>query len=110
MVKAPGSCWSGGRGHSSHGHPSVVDRPRGPRQFYQKSMVEDPWKFMKPVIWKGINVPSNTPESSKSLISESFSTKKAKVSDASDRSSSQPSLAEYLAASFNEAVNDTENG
>ncbi|KAJ7958910.1 Hydroxyproline-rich glycoprotein family protein, putative isoform 2 [Quillaja saponaria] len=108
--RGPGFGWSGRRGQGSCGRQSPVDRIHVPKQFYRKSMVEDPWKFMKPVMWKRINAPSNTPESSKSLSSKSFGTKKAKVSDASDRSSSQPSLAEYLAASFNEAVNDASNG
>ncbi|XP_062163892.1 protein SICKLE isoform X3 [Alnus glutinosa] len=82
--------------------------PQGPERFYNASMLEDPWKFLEPVLWKCV-VSSNTPYSSKSWTGKSQSTKKARVSEASNKSSSQPSLAEYLAASFNEALNDAAN-
>ncbi|KAI9076293.1 hypothetical protein K1719_041718 [Acacia pycnantha] len=78
----------------------------------QKSMVEDPWQLLKPVIWKMTDASSKniyTPEGSKSWASNSSSTNKGGPSPAPVRSSSQPSLAEYLAAAFNEAANDTEN-
>jgi hypothetical protein len=71
-------------------------------------MLEDPWKFLKPVVWRSVSVyvnSLNTPDSSKSWITKSLSTKNPKVSEPSNKSSSQPSLAEYLAALFNEAVN-----
>jgi hypothetical protein len=100
---SPGLGQSGGRGRGY--------RPRlsAPEQFYNESMFEDPWKFLKPVVWRSVSAfvnSLNTPDSSKSWITKSPNTKKAKVSEPSNKSSSQPSLAEYLAASFNEAVND----
>lgn len=95
--------WSGrgqgqGRG-GGHNHVSAEDRPD---LFYNKSMVEDPWKFLEPVIWKSHK---------KLSVPHSLSTKKARVSESPryrQQSSSQPSLAEILAASFNEAATDDE--
>ncbi|KAJ0860795.1 putative protein SICKLE [Helianthus annuus] len=40
----------GGRGRG-HNHVSAEDRLD---RFYNKSMVEDPWKFLEPVIWKSL--------------------------------------------------------
>ncbi|GMY16549.1 protein SICKLE-like isoform X4 [Fagus crenata] len=100
---SPGLGQSSGRGRGSRARLS------GPEQFYNESMLEDPWKFLKPVVWRSVNVyvnSLNTPDSSKSWITKSLSTKNPKVSEPSNKSSSQPSLAEYLAASFNEAVNN----
>ncbi|CAK9163628.1 unnamed protein product [Ilex paraguariensis] len=94
-----GSAHRGGGRSGSHDHVSAEVRPD---VYYNKSMVEDPWKFLEPVIWKSLN----TPNSSKSWLPKSISMKKARVSEAPKVSSSQPSLAEYLAASFNDAVND----
>ncbi|XP_050266136.1 protein SICKLE-like [Quercus robur] len=91
---------SSGRGRSSHARLS------GPQQFYNQSMLEDPWKFLKPVEWRRMSAlvnSLNAPDSSKSRITKSPSTRKTKVSEPSNKSSSQPSLA----TSFNEAVNDT---
>ncbi|XP_024983656.1 protein SICKLE-like isoform X2 [Cynara cardunculus var. scolymus] len=85
-----------GRG-GGHNHVSAEDRPD---LFYNKSMVEDPWKFLEPVIWKSHKKP---------WLPHSLSTKKARVSESpryQQQSSSQPSLAEILAASFNEAANN----
>ncbi len=100
---SPGLGQSGGRGRG------YCPRLSAPEQFYNESMFEDPWKFLKPVVWRSVSAfvnSLNTPDSSKSWITKSPNTKKAKVSEPSNKSSSQPSLAEYLAASFNEAVND----
>jgi hypothetical protein len=102
---SPGSGWSSGRGRGSH-------TPQGPERFYNESMLADPWKFLKPVLWRSVGGPVNslnTPYSSRSWTGKSHDTKKARVSEASNKSSSQPSLAEYLAASFNEALNDAAN-
>ncbi len=109
-----GSCWYGssrspGLGQSSGRGRGSRARLLGPEQFYNESMLEDPWKFLKPVVWRSVSVyvnSLNTPNSSKSWITKSLSTKNPKVSEPSNKSSSQPSLAEYLAASFNEAVNN----
>ncbi|KAA8528365.1 hypothetical protein F0562_035720 [Nyssa sinensis] len=106
---SPGSGRSGGRGLGSRDRVSADLRPD---LYYNKSMVEDPWKLLKPVIWRRANfaVKSlNTPDSLKSWLPKSISMKKARVSEASNVSTSKPtgpSLAEYLAASFNDAVND----
>lgn len=100
---------SSGRGRGSHTHLSAQDRPLGREKFYNASMLEDPWKFLKPVSWRGGYAPLNnvnTPDSSKSWTTKPHGTKKPRVVEASNNSTSQPSLAEYLAASFNEAVND----
>ncbi|KAL5559961.1 hypothetical protein UlMin_036172 [Ulmus minor] len=96
---SPGSGRGGGRGQGFGGRSSPMDRASRPERFYNDSMIEDPWKSLQPVIWRGV-------DSSKSWTPRSIGTKNASVSDASNKSSSQPSLAEYLAASFNEATND----
>uniref|UniRef100_A0A5B6ZIB8 Putative RNA-binding protein FUS isoform X1 n=1 Tax=Davidia involucrata TaxID=16924 RepID=A0A5B6ZIB8_DAVIN len=107
--RSPSSGRSGGRGLGSRDRVSAELRPD---LYYNKSMVEDPWKFLKPVIWKRENAAGkslNTPDSLKSWLPKSISMKKARVSGASNESTSQrtgPSLAEYLAASFNEAVDN----
>ncbi|KAA8538188.1 hypothetical protein F0562_027796 [Nyssa sinensis] len=106
---SPGSGRSGRRGLGSHDGISAELRPE---KYYNKSMIEDPWKFLKPAVWiqRNVAVKSlNTPDSLKSWLPKSVSMKKARVADASNESSfrtSGPSLAEYLAASFNEAVID----
>ncbi|KAH7567650.1 hypothetical protein ACOSP7_010317 [Xanthoceras sorbifolium] len=93
-----GSGHGGGRGRGFHSRGSE------PECFYHKSMDENPWERLQPIVWKRRS--SKSPSSSNSWLPKSISTKKPRVSEASNRSSSQPSLAEYLAASFNEAIND----
>ncbi|KAK4352311.1 hypothetical protein RND71_027829 [Anisodus tanguticus] len=66
-------------------------------------MVEDPWKALKPVIWKPRG---DTRDSLLSWISNSISTKKAKLEETPTTSAPQQSLAEYLAAAFDEAAGD----
>ncbi|GFY96074.1 hypothetical protein Acr_11g0003800 [Actinidia rufa] len=97
----------GGRGGGLGSHDSVSAELR-PDLYYNKSMIEDPWKFLEPVIWSGnISVKSwNTPSTLESPFPNSTGVKKARISESTSASSSQPSLAEYLAAAFNEAVND----
>ncbi|EPS65447.1 hypothetical protein M569_09331, partial [Genlisea aurea] len=81
-----------GRGGGSHDHISAKERPD---LFYQKSMTEDPWKHLAPILWKG---PTTTPESEKSWLPESIAAKKAsetpKISTATTQGGS---LAQYLA-------------
>ncbi|KAL3640835.1 hypothetical protein CASFOL_015803 [Castilleja foliolosa] len=73
-----------------------------PDLYYKKEMVEDPWISMQPVIWKG-----STCDSDKSWLPKSIAVKKSKASpEASNTSISQQSLAEYLAASFNDSVDE----
>ncbi|KAF5480921.1 hypothetical protein F2P56_001624 [Juglans regia] len=107
---SPGFGQSSGRGRGgSHARFSAPGRALGPEQFYNESMLEDPWKFSKPVIWKSMYASVNylnSPDSSNSWTTKSHSSKKARVSEALNKSSHQPSLAEYLAASFKEAVDD----
>lgn len=70
--------------------PPASDRQLGPEQFYNASMVEEnPWKGLPPVSWKqGVDAISYG------------STNKASFSEGSNKSTTQPNLAEYLAASF----------
>lgn len=106
------SGWGGGQRLSSRGRFSSEDKPHDVDRFYKKSMVEDPWQLLKPVIWNVTDASSNsicTPGSSKSWASNSSSANKGGSSAAPVKSSSQPSLAEYLAAAFNAAANGTEN-
>ena len=100
---------SSGRGRvRGRGHVSAQYRPE---LFYKKSMVGDPWKFLKPVIWsreEDSGKTENDVDSPKSWFPKSiYKHERPRVSEATNESSSQQSLAEYLAASFNEAVNDT---
>ncbi|XP_020235156.1 protein SICKLE isoform X2 [Cajanus cajan] len=102
-----------GRGNF-HDYRSNENISRGPAQFYKSSMVEDPWKHLEPIIWKANSGSLNTthiPKNSKPWISKSTSTKTegSSAAPASDKFSSEPSLAEYLAAAFKEAANDAEN-
>ncbi|KAL0325721.1 UNVERIFIED_CONTAM: protein SICKLE [Sesamum radiatum] len=85
------------RGRGSRGAVSAELRPD---LYYSKGMMEDPWKNMTPVVWKG--VPAT--DSDKSWLPKSIQMKKAKVSsEGSQPSISQQSLAEYLAATFNDS-------
>ncbi|XP_073285806.1 uncharacterized protein [Primulina huaijiensis] len=102
------SDWGRGRGQSLSLGPSArrgkdsqdpVSAELRPDLYYNKEMLEDPWKGMTPVIWKG-------PNSDGSWLPKSLSLKKTRPSpEASQKSVSQPSLAEYLATS-NDTVNE----
>ncbi|KAF7830023.1 protein SICKLE [Senna tora] len=99
-TRSAGSGWVGGQRPSSHGRFSNQDKSCDIDRFYKKSMVEDPWQFLNPVLLKVTEATSNnlyTSERSKSWTSKSSSTNRE------GPSVTQPSLAEYLAAAFNEA-------
>lgn len=87
-------------------------RGKGRYKFYDhNSMVEDPWKALKPVMWKPRD---NTQDSLKSWLPNSVRTKRAKLGETPTKFTPHKSLAEYLAAAFNEAagedtVNDNES-
>jgi len=101
-----------GRGPNFRGHWSNENAGPGPNRFYKSSMVEDPWNHLEPKIWEAIAGSLHTshmPEKVKPWISKSKSTIGEGSSAASVKSNSEPSLAQYLAAAFNEAVNDAEN-
>lgn len=95
-----------GQGSSSHGRWSNDDRGCGPERFYKRSMVEDPWKCLKPIIWYS-TISSNTSYAREN--SKSTSTKREGPPAVFSKSNSGPSLAEYLASAFNEASNTEEN-
>ncbi|KAJ8551116.1 hypothetical protein K7X08_000486 [Anisodus acutangulus] len=97
-----------GQGNPYQGLGSRARPYRGSRRgggqfkfYYHKSMVEDPWKAFKPVIWKPRG---DTRDSLKSWHPNSISTKKAKLGETPTKSTPQQGLAEYLAAAFNEAA------
>ncbi|GAB4842283.1 hypothetical protein Ancab_012253 [Ancistrocladus abbreviatus] len=99
-VASPPSRSGLGRGTGSRG-----DGPA--RGFYDKSMLEDPWKSLEPVIWRGVNKKWKMSESRTLETRHSpHNMKKTKVSEAFDLSNSKQSLADYLAAAFDEAVED----
>lgn len=107
---SPGTARGGGRGGRGRGSHNSVSAELRPDLYYNKSMVEDPWKFLTPIIWTAEESPINTYTSSKSWLPKSISTQRAKVSGGSSESNkSQPSLAEYLAASFNDATKNDES-
>ncbi|PIA56203.1 hypothetical protein AQUCO_00700511v1 [Aquilegia coerulea] len=94
-----------GHGRNQGGHAFVSARER-PERFYNRSMLEDPWRFLKPVV-RRISMEgesSSTPGSSKSWLPKSISRKKDRVSDAVTGARSGFSLAETLAASYEEAA------
>ncbi|XP_062076991.1 protein SICKLE [Humulus lupulus] len=102
---SPGSGRRGGRRGMGGRSSSTMDRQLGPERFYDYSMIEDPWKFLTPVSWKEVDAPLSrlyTSEASR----PSFDMHKTKAEHTSNSLNPQPSLAEYLAASFSEAVND----
>ncbi|XP_057442445.1 protein SICKLE-like [Lotus japonicus] len=120
-TRSPVSGRGGGQGRSSRGHWSNEDQSIAPERYYKRSMIEDPWKFLQPVIWKAVGISFNTapapapapasapaPENSKSWTSKSVSTKRDGSSAAPVKFSSEPSLAEYLASALNEAAESAE--
>ncbi|CAI8585811.1 unnamed protein product [Vicia faba] len=111
-TRGPVSGPGGRQGSGSHGRWSNEDRSCGPERYYKRSMIEDPWKCLKPIIWCSTYPFSNisfTPENSKPRApSESTSTKREGLPAARSKPSSEPSLAEYLASAFNEAANTEE--
>ncbi|XP_058747795.1 protein SICKLE isoform X2 [Vicia villosa] len=111
-TRGPVSGHGGRQGSGSHGRWSNEDRSYGPERYYKRSMIEDPWKCLKPVIWCSKYPFSNisfTPENSKPRApSESTSTKREGQPADFSKPNSGPSLAEYLASAFNEAANTEE--
>ncbi|MCE3051800.1 hypothetical protein HAX54_050819 [Datura stramonium] len=93
------------QGSGSRGTPYRGSRGGGGRVkfYYHKSMVEEPWKVLKPVIWKPRG---DTRDFLKSWLPNSVSTKKVKLGETPTKSTLQQSLAEYLAAAFNEAAGE----
>ncbi|XVE90527.1 hypothetical protein DITRI_Ditri20bG0085100 [Diplodiscus trichospermus] len=111
-IISPGIGRSGGQRQGFHGHRLASNRTSGAERFFDESMLEDPWQHLKPIPWKrqeaGMDS-SSTPGSSNSWLPKSIGMKKAKVSETPNKFNSQSSLAEYLAASFNKAVEDEQN-
>ncbi|XP_062225061.1 protein SICKLE-like [Phragmites australis] len=98
---SPGSWGRGGRGGVGFQNRSGwQDR----RSFFNKSMVDDPWQDLQPIIGN-ILIPR---DASKSWLPESLRAKKEKPAQGQIKSpSSGLSLAEYLDLSFNDASNET---
>ncbi|XP_042509286.1 protein SICKLE-like, partial [Macadamia integrifolia] len=103
--RSPGSGRGGGRGRGFH---TVVSARERPDMFYNKTMVEDPWRLLTPVVRSsGLQVNArHTSGSLRSWLPKSIGLKKARGLEAGNEFDSQSSLAECLAASFEEAVND----
>ncbi|XP_030533857.1 protein SICKLE [Rhodamnia argentea] len=107
---SPRSGRSGGRGPGHRGHGSTPARPLGPERFFHESMLDDPWKDLKPVLWRGVDSPfisSSSLGSSSSWMPESIRPKKLRVAESPNKFGSGLNLAEFLAASFNETVKET---
>ncbi|KAK6115367.1 hypothetical protein DH2020_007636 [Rehmannia glutinosa] len=97
---SPGSGSSGWRGAGSREPVSAEQRPD---LYYRKEMVEDPWMSLSPVVWKVVDAL----DSNKSWLPKSIGVKKSKISSKAPQTSiSQQSLAEYLAASFDDSADD----
>ncbi|KAF7849853.1 hypothetical protein BT93_L0219 [Corymbia citriodora subsp. variegata] len=103
---SPRSGRSGGRGPGHRGHGSTLARPLGPERFFHASMLEDPWKDLKPVLWRGVDSSSSLGSSS-SWMPESIRPKKPRVAESPNKFGSGQNLAEFLAASFNQTVKET---
>ncbi|CAN1185350.1 Protein SICKLE [Linum perenne] len=95
-----------GRGRGFNNHGSTSSGKQDPRQFYDASMMEDPWESLKPTEWKGI-----TGGSSESWMPRSIGSKRPRGSSVPSfrQENSGQSLASYLASSFNEASNAEQN-
>ncbi|XP_056177043.1 protein SICKLE isoform X1 [Syzygium oleosum] len=107
---SPRSGRSGVRGPGHRGHGYTPARPLGLERFFHESMLGDPWKDLKPVLWKGVGSPfisSSSLGSSSSWMPESIRPKKPRVAESPKKFGSGQNLAEFLAASFNETVKDT---
>ncbi|RZR79749.1 hypothetical protein BHM03_00005555 [Ensete ventricosum] len=92
---------SGGRGRSSGGKASAREDIEC---YYLKSMTENPWHDLEPVVGNIME-----PRAGQGYwLPESISGKKSEVSETEKRNqfSSKSSLAEFLAASLEEAIND----
>ncbi|KAH9621163.1 hypothetical protein KSS87_004636 [Heliosperma pusillum] len=113
--------WDGSRHSGGRGRGNAYDSQA--RSYFDNSMVEDPWKFLEPVIWQSddddtrffnswgsVKMASSSAKDEphahhRSFRTESFA-KKARVSNTSSKTSSEPSLAEFLAAAADEADGD----
>ncbi|KAG7617173.1 unnamed protein product [Arabidopsis thaliana] len=79
----------------------------GAERFYSNSMAEDPWKHLKPVLWKNCSDASSSSSTGQAWLPKSIAPKKSVTSEATHKTSSnQQSLAEYLAASLDGATCD----
>ncbi|CAK8537238.1 unnamed protein product [Lathyrus sativus] len=111
-IRGPVSGRGGRQGSGSHGRWSNKDRSCGPERYCKRSMMEDPWKCLKPIIWCSTYHFSNISFTAENLKpqapSESTSTKREGPSAVFSKSNSGPSHAEYLASAFNEAANTKE--
>ncbi|KAL0738907.1 hypothetical protein Bca4012_015117 [Brassica carinata] len=99
---------SSARGRS-RGRGMNTSRPmeQGAERFYSNSMAEDPWKYLKPVLWKSCSGASSSNSTGQAWRPNSIAPKKPLTSEASHKpSNNQQSLAEYLAASLDEATCD----
>ncbi|VAH08767.1 unnamed protein product [Triticum turgidum subsp. durum] len=96
---SPGSRGRGGRGGFQN-HSGSQDQ----RNFYRKSMVDDPWQGLQPIVGNILK----PVDGAKSWLPESL---RKKETPNQGRTISNPtsglSLAEYLASSFNEASNES---
>ncbi|KAI4388690.1 hypothetical protein MLD38_000996 [Melastoma candidum] len=75
---------SGGKGLGYRGGGSSPGKRLGPEWFFHKSMLQDPWKNLTPVLWKGVDFPvigSDAPESSSSWMAKSIQTRKPRVTE-----------------------------
>ncbi|KAL8172016.1 hypothetical protein V2J09_023820 [Rumex salicifolius] len=97
---SPGHSGSGyGRGGRGAGHRG--DASSAP-YLYRRSMTEDPWKGLEPVVWRATLTSARSTEMFRKLSSDA---KKPRVEEAhSSAPKSNESLADYLAAAFDEAV------
>lgn len=115
-MMSPSSGYSGGSGRG-RGRGRGYDYGHS-RSFYNKSMVEDPWESLMPVIWQGekendVKSFSNSRRyfQKTPTFQKTPSAKKARVTSPLNTSNSNKSgsLAEFLAESFDEAVEDAAN-
>ncbi|XP_010530288.1 PREDICTED: uncharacterized protein LOC104806890 [Tarenaya hassleriana] len=96
---------NGGRGQK---YDDGGYRAQGPERFYDKSMSEDPWKNLEPVLWKSCPFSCTSSSTGQAWLPMSIVRKKPTVAETSSNksSSAHQSLAEYLAASLDEATRD----
>ncbi|XP_068638277.1 protein SICKLE [Aristolochia californica] len=103
---SPGTSSRRDRG-KKHGNDLVTAKDR-PELYYKRSMVEDPWRFLKPVVGSLLGTLTNsmTPDSEKSWLPKSLTAEKVEVSREPLKFQSELSLANCLNSSLEEAVRD----
>ncbi|KAJ3699971.1 hypothetical protein LUZ61_003676 [Rhynchospora tenuis] len=100
LNSSSGTRGTGGRGvgfRSQFGHSS----------YYSKSMVEDPWIELEPIVGKLVDSHDASGSGSGSWLPESIRKKESKKPEIGNKYGKKLSLSEYLDLSFNQTIDET---